>query len=79
MNEKRLLSDIAYEIQSDWKNIYFGALPYLKAMQHLNSVNDMYGQDNGRYIVAYFLGNATTWRGEVARRVKKELNDMIKK
>ena len=48
-------------------------------MCYLNSITDMYGQDNGRSIVAYFLGNATTWRGEVARRVKKELNNMIKR
>lgn len=79
MNETRLLSDIAYEIKRDWKNVYFGAVPYLNAMCQLDSVTDMYGQDSGRSIVAYFLGNATTWRGEVARRVKKELNDMIKR
>ena len=35
-------------------------------------------QDSGRSVVAYFLANAGTWRGEVARRVKKELNAMIK-
>jgi len=78
MNEQRLLSDIAYEIKRDWKNVYFGAVPYLNAMCSMDSITDMYGQDSGSGIVAYFLGNATTWRGETARRVKKELNDMLK-
>lgn len=79
MNQTRLLSDIAYEIKRDWKNVYFGAVPYLNAMCLMNSVTDMYGQDSGRSIVTYFLGNATTWRGEVARRIKKELNEIIKR
>jgi len=76
--EKRLLSDIAYEIKRDWKNVYFGAVPYLDAMCSLDSVKDMYGCDSGKSIVAYFLGNAGTWRGETARKIKKELNSMIK-
>lgn len=79
MENTRLLSDIAFEIKRDWKNVYFGAVPYLHAMMTLNSINDMYGMDSGRSIVAYFLGNASTWRGETARRIKKELNDMLKK
>ena len=79
MNETRLLCDIAYEIKRDWKNVYFGAVPYLNALCHLDSVDDVFGCESGHGIVAYFLGNATTWRGEVARRVKKELNDMIKR
>ncbi|MFA6569967.1 MAG: hypothetical protein WCT77_01885 [Bacteroidota bacterium] len=78
MNEKRLLSDIAFEIKKDWKNVYFGAVPYLNAMSTLNSINDMYGQDSGYSIVAYFLGNAQTWRGETAKRIKIELNKMLK-
>lgn len=74
----RPLSTIAYEIRQDWKKVYFGAVPYLDAMQTLNSINDNYMYDSGKSIVAYFLGNAGTWRGEVARRVKKELNAMLK-
>lgn len=75
----RNLSDIAYEIKRDWKNVYFGAVPYLNAMCSLNSVDDIYGMDSGRSIVNYFLSNASSWRGETARRVKKELNDLVKK
>jgi len=29
-------------------------------------------------IVRYFLSNATTWRGETARRIKAELKQMLK-
>ena len=79
MTELRSLRVIAMEINSDWKNIYFGARPYLNALYSLDSVKDMYGSDSGRSIVAYFLSNATTWRGDTARRVKKELNAMLKK
>ena len=74
----RNLSEIANEIRSNWSNVYFGAVPYLDAMSTLDSINDDYGLDSGRSIVAYFLANAGTWRGEVARRVKKELNKMLK-
>jgi hypothetical protein len=80
----RPLYMIAHEIEANWKrsisgtDLYFGAKPYLSAMSTLNSINDNYGMDSGRSIVAYFLSNATTWRGETAKRVKKELNDMLK-
>ena len=74
----RPIFEIAAEIKADWKNVYFGAVPYLAAMGRLNSVNDMYGADSADSIIIYFLGNATTWRGEVARRVKAELKALIK-
>jgi hypothetical protein len=75
----RPLHVIAKEIKADWgQKVNFGAVPYLGAMAYLDSVNDPYGQDSGQSIVAYFLCNASTWRGDVARRVKKELNAMIK-
>lgn len=77
--EKRSLSTIAREIKSDWgSKVNFGAKPYLDAMYGLDSVNDSYGMDSGRSIVAYFLANAGTWRGETAKRIKKELNSMLK-
>lgn len=76
--EVRSLSVIANEIRKDWNKVYFGAVPYLDAMSTLNSVNDKYIHDSGKSIVLYFLCNATTWKGEVARNVKKELNSMVK-
>ena len=74
----RNLSEIAREIRKDWTKVYFGAVPYLDAMGTLNSITDSYGFDSGKSIVAYFLANAGTWRGEVARNIKKELNKMLK-
>lgn len=76
--ENRSLSTIAAEIRKDWQKPYFGAVPYLQAMMCLDSVNDNYGFDSGKMIVLYFLGNAGTWKGETARRIKKELNAMVK-
>lgn len=76
MMKTRLLSDIASDIQADWKNPYFGAVPYLDAMSTLSSIDDAYGMDSAKYIVVYFLSNATTWRGPVARDIKKELKKL---
>ena len=75
----RPLSTIAREIRSDWKKVNFAAVPYLQAMSTLNSVDDTYISDSARSIVNYFLSNASTWRGETAKRIKKELNAMVKR
>lgn len=72
------LREIAGVIAKDWKKVNFAAKPYLEAMFSLGSVDDMYYMDTGKSIVAYFLCNAGSWRGEVAREVKKELNKRIK-
>jgi hypothetical protein len=74
----RPLYEIAKEIRSDWKKVYFGAVPYLQAMATMDSIDDDYGDDSAKSIVMYFLSNATSWKGEVAKKVKKELQDMAK-
>lgn len=74
----RPLSTIAREIRRNWKPIYFGAVPYLEAMDELDSINDKFGADDGKSIVRYFLSNATKWRGPVAKAVKAELKGMLK-
>jgi hypothetical protein len=75
----RSLSEIAKEIKKDWgAKIYFGAKPYLNAMLSLDSVDDNYGWDSGKSMVLYFLSNASTWRGETAKRIKAELKAMVK-
>lgn len=74
----RKVWEIAIEIKANWKNVHFGAVPYLKAMTELDSVDDNYHFDSGRSVVNYFLANAQTWRGDVARRVKAELKSMLK-
>ncbi|QJD50296.1 hypothetical protein SEA_IWOKEUPLIKEDIS_93 [Mycobacterium phage Iwokeuplikedis] len=76
--ETRPLHVIAREIRKTWPKVYFGAVPYLEAMAALGSVHDNYGYDSGDSIVRYFLSNASTWRGEDARRIKAELKAMVK-
>lgn len=72
----RSLSAIAAEIRRDWKKPYFGAVPYLDALSQLDSINDSFGADSAKEMVIYFLANAQTWRGDVAKRVKAELKQI---
>jgi hypothetical protein len=72
------LSDIAFVVKADWKRPYFGAVPYLDAMFSLSSVSDSFGYDTGESVVLYFLANANTWRGPVAKAVKAELKRRLK-
>lgn len=74
----RTLQQIAREIRRDWKKVYFGAVPYLEALECMDSPQANFGADSGKEMVLYFLSNATTWKGEVARRVKAELKGMLK-
>lgn len=67
------ISQIASLVYRNWKPVNFAAKPYLEAMLDLETVNDNYGCDSGSSIVLYFLCNATSFRGEVARLVKAEL------
>lgn len=77
---KRTFAEIAREIKQTWKNVYFGAEPYLQAMLTINSSdkNASYMLETAEDIVIYFLANATYWRGEDAKRIKAELKSMIK-
>ncbi len=74
----RPLHAIADEIVKDWKKPYFGAKPYIDSMKQLDDIKDSFGEESGKSIVRYFLANATSWRGEVARRVKAELKKMAR-
>ena len=75
----RKISEIAKEIKKSWKKVTdSSANPYLMAMLTMDKITDNYGYDPGTEIVNYFLANAQGWRGEDARRIKKELNDMVK-
>jgi len=77
---KRNLSTIAQEIRKDWgTKVNFAAKPYLSAMAGLNSIDDQYGYDDARSIVLYFLSNASSWRGETAKRIKAELKALAKR
>ena len=74
----RPLYTIAADIKKTWQKVWFGAVPYLDAMHNLDKITEDYGADSGKNIVLRFLVNATTWRGEDARRIKKELKAMLK-
>ena len=80
MNQTKTFAQIAEEIRSDWKKIYFGAVPYLDALStmHSSDASAKYFSDSAKTIVAYFLANASTWRGPVATSIKAELKKMIK-
>lgn len=73
----RQIHEVAEEIRKLWKKPYFGAVPYIEAMQSLSDKDSMYICDSATNIVIRFLGNATTWRGEDARRIKAELKAII--
>jgi hypothetical protein len=74
----RPIYEIANEIKKDWKKIYFGAVPYLDAMETLTTPTDKYGFESGKSIINYFLANAGTWRGDKAKAIKSELKAIVK-
>lgn len=76
--QKYSIAQLAGIIRNDWKNVYFGAVPYLDAMFSLNDIKDYYGEDDAKTIIIYFLSNANTWRGPVAKEVKAEFKRRIK-
>lgn len=84
-NAPRPIKEIAKDIRKNWNKENSGtqlsphAKPYLEAMEELNNINDNYYQDSGYGIVAYFLANAQTWKGDVAREIKAELNWQLKR
>ena len=73
----RSLRVIAGEIRRDWKDPYFGAEPYIRAMADIDSVESYYGDDRGSDIVNRFLANAAKWRGDKAKSIKNELRAMV--
>lgn len=75
----RPIYEIAREIKKDWgAKVNFAAKPYLDAMMSLDSIDDNYFFDSAKSVVLYFLSNASTWRGETAKRIKAELKAMCK-
>ncbi|MCK9516227.1 MAG: hypothetical protein M0Q87_09335 [Ottowia sp.] len=74
----RTLREIAREIRADWHVINNGgAREALECMEKMGNITDRFGADpNGYSVVGAFLGNSIGWRGETARRIKKELRAM---
>lgn len=76
--EIRFIADIAKEIRQTWTKPYFGAVPYINALCMVTSYTTGYGADSIPNIINYFLSNASTWRGEDAKRIKSELKQLLK-
>ena len=74
----RPIHEIASDIKADWKKVNYGAMPYLSAMMWLDKPTDNYGGDSATLIISYFLSNASAWRGDKAKAIKKELKDLFK-
>lgn len=74
----RTLREIAKEIRADWHAINNAAArEALECMEQMGKITERFGVDsNGYSVVGAFLGNAIGWRGELARRIKKELRTM---
>jgi len=71
------LSQIGDLIRREWQNPFFGAVPYIRAMLQLPTIDSTYGAEDGRSIVLYFLSNASTWKGPIAKIVKAELRARV--
>ena len=75
----RPLYEIGREIKRVWgAKVYFGAVLYLDALCTLQDKNSEYRCDSAESIVNYFLGNASTFKGDEARKLKAELKAAIK-
>jgi Arc/MetJ-type ribon-helix-helix transcriptional regulator len=69
---------IEQDIKSQGKKIPYNLKPYLEAMYSISSVNDNYGLDSGKTILAYSLSNMGTYKGETAKAVKAKLKELLK-
>ncbi len=81
-NQNRPLYEIAKEIRKDWgAKTSEHAKPYIREMAQFDKITEkgVSGDiaDDASGIVNYFLCNAPTWRGEVAKRIKAELKAML--
>jgi len=77
MDSHKPIKEYAKEILRDWKRPAIPAKIYLDAMLEIDQADDDYIFEKGAGILAYFLANAESWRGETARKIKKELNKIV--
>ena len=74
----RSLRAIAEEIKADWHTIHPVAKPFVDALATLESIDDMFHRDRAIAVVARLRGACGTWRGATARRIKLELDEMLR-
>jgi len=72
------VSELATIIRKNWPKVNYAAQPYLDAMRSMDSFDQDYGADTGQSIGLYFLSNASSWRGDVAKLVRAELKRRLK-
>lgn len=79
--EPRPINQIARDIFGAWgvENVHYSAKPYLMALQNVNNIRDKYINDSAESLILYFLGNAKTFKGEDAKRLKAELKAHLPK
>lgn len=77
----RTLREIAADIRAAWGDKLdttgYAAKPYLEALECVDTVEDMYGQDKAVNLVRYFLSNAAQFKGDRARVLKEELRAQL--
>ena len=73
----RPLSEIALEIQKEWRRLDYAAVTPVAAMHHLRHIDDRYAGHPARAVVRDFLGCSSSWRGPAARRIKAELIGLL--
>ena len=76
--ENKSIAYIASLIRQDWRKVNYAAKPYLDAMASLETSRSSFGHDSGKSVVLYFLSNAGSWRGEIAKAIKLELKNRTK-
>ena len=81
MPRVRFLCEIAQDIERNWRPVTNkGAAKALAEMKTMMSIEDSYGcESSGRSVVQQFLAHDTGWSGETARRIKAELDAMLKR
>ena len=68
---------IAKDIRRNWSKVNNAAKPYLEAMEEITNISDMFMYETAREVVLRFLSNASSFRGEEAKRIKLELKAML--
>ena len=71
------LYEIAQTVVRDHREtgqkVNYALKPWLDALGSISELTDNYGAESGRTVVAYFLSNASQYKGATAKAVKAEL------
>jgi hypothetical protein len=80
LNKMPSVGEVARFIARAWPNVWFGAVPYLQAMASGTSFEpgESYIAEDQKTMVLYFLANAQTWKGPVAKATKDFLKAKYK-